>query len=146
MNLNEIMSRNVQVVDPDCTLQEAARMMKDLDIGGLPVCSGDRISGFITDRDIVVRALAEGTDPATCKVSDIMSPEITWCFEDENTENAGNLMKERQVRRLLVMNHDKRLVGIVSLGDLATESEDDEFAGEVLERISEPAAQPQPSA
>lgn len=139
MQLSEIMTRNVQVVAPDATLRDAARMMKDLDIGGIPVCDGDRLQGFITDRDIAVRAVAEGQDPSTCKVSDVMSRGIAWCFEDSDVEEAGRVMQEKQVRRLAVLDHDKKLVGIVALGDLALESEDEDFTGEVLERVSEPA-------
>lgn len=144
MKLSEIMSRNLQVVDPDCTLQEAAEMMRDLDIGGLPVCAGQRIEGFLTDRDIVVRALAEGKDPNSCTVSEVMSPHITWCYEDDTTKNAGKLMRDKRIRRLLVLNRDKKLVGIVSLGDLAVETEED--TQQVLEGISEHTQAPQPSA
>ena len=143
MQISEIMTRNVQVIPPDATLLDAARMMRDLDVGGLPVCDGDRLTGFVTDRDIVVRAIAEGESPDQCKVSDVMSDEIVWCYEDVDVEEAGRLMQERQVRRLAVLDRQKRLVGILSLGDLAVEGEDEEFAGEVLEQVSEP---PQPSA
>lgn len=143
MKLSEVMSRNVQVVDPDCTLEEAAQMMKDLDVGGLPVCAGQKIEGYVTDRDIVVRGLAEGEDPKTCTVSNVMSTQIHWCYEDDTTENAGNLMRERQIRRLLVMDRNKKLVGIVSLGDLAMETEED--TSSVLEGISEPSHSPQPT-
>jgi len=139
MQLSEIMTRNVQVIAPDATLRDAARMMKDLDVGGIPVCDGDRLQGFVTDRDIAVRAVAEGQDPATCKVSDIMSQGVAWCYEDNDVAEAGRIMQEKQVRRLAVLDHDKKLVGIVSLGDLALESEDEDFTGEVLERVSEPA-------
>ena len=138
MQLSEIMTRNVQVIAPDASLVDAARMMKDLDIGGIPVCDGDRLQGFVTDRDIAVRAVAEGQDPSTCKVSEVMSRGSAWCFEDHDVEEAGRVMEEKQVRRLAVLDRDKRLVGIVSLGDLALESEDEDFTGEVLERVSEP--------
>lgn len=144
MKLSEFMSRNVQVVDPDCTLQEAAQTMKDLDVGGLPVCAGQKIEGFLTDRDIVVRGLAEGKDPTSCKVSEIMSPQISWCYEDDTAQNAGKLMRDKRIRRLLVMDRSKKLVGIVSLGDLAVESGED--TSPVLERISEHSEPSQPSA
>jgi CBS domain-containing protein len=138
MELREIMTRNVQVIAPDATLRDAARMMKDLDFGGIPVCDGDRLTGFVTDRDIVIRAVAEGEDPSTCKVADVMSDKLVWCFEDEDVEEAGRLMEEKQVRRLAVVDRNKKLVGILSLGDLAVEGEDEDFAGEVLEQVSEP--------
>ena len=127
------------MIAPDANLRDAARMMKDLDIGGLPVCENDRLRGFVTDRDIVVRAVAEGRDPASCKVSDAMSDQLVWCFEDSDVEEAGRLMEEKQVRRLAVLDQNKRLVGILSLGDLAVEGEDEDFAGEVLEQVSEPS-------
>ncbi len=139
MQLKEIMTRNVQVIAPDANLRDAARLMKDLDVGGIPVCDGDRLQGFVTDRDITIRAVAEGKDPSNCKVSDVMSKGIAWCFEDSDVEEAGRVMEEKQVRRLAVLDQNKRLVGIVSLGDLALESEDEDFTGEVLERVSEPA-------
>lgn len=138
MELKEIMTRNVQVIDPGISLREAARMMKDLDIGAIPVCDGDRLRGFITDRDITVRAVAEGEDPSTCKVSDVMTDRVFWCFENDDVEKAGELMREKQIRRLAVLDQNKRLVGIVSLGDLAVEGEDEDYAGEVLEAVSEP--------
>lgn len=140
MTLEEIMTRNVQVIAPDANLQEAARMMKSLDVGGLPVCDGERLCGFLTDRDIILRAVAEGQDPANCKVSDAMTRQIHWCYADEDVEKAAKLMKEDQIRRLMVLDRDKKLCGIVSLGDLAVEGEDDEFAGNVLESVSEPAS------
>jgi CBS domain-containing protein len=139
MQIKEIMTRNVQVIAPNANLRDAARMMKDLDVGGIPVCDGDRLQGFVTDRDITIRAVAEGQDPSNCKVSDVMSKGIAWCFEDSDVEEAGRVMEEKQVRRLAVLDSNKRLVGIVSLGDLALESEDEDFTGEVLERVSEPA-------
>lgn len=138
MQISDIMTRNVQVIAPESTLDEAARMMRDLDIGGLPVCSQDRLAGFITDRDIVVRAIAEGESPESCKVSDVMSSQLVWCYEDSDVEEAGKLMEEKQVRRLAVVDRNKKLVGILSLGDLAVEGQDDDFAGEVLEQVSEP--------
>lgn len=138
MQISDIMTRNVQVIAPESTLDEAARMMRDLDVGGLPVCSQDRLAGFITDRDIVVRAIAEGESPESCKVSDVMSSQLVWCYEDSDVEEAGKLMEEKQVRRLAVVDRNKKLVGILSLGDLAVEGQDDDFAGEVLEQVSEP--------
>lgn len=141
MTLEEIMTRNAQVIAPDANLQEAARMMKNLDVGGLPVCDGEKLCGFLTDRDITLRAVAEGQDPANCKVSDVMTRQIHWCYADEDVDKAAKLMKDNQIRRLMVLDRDKKLCGIVSLGDLAVEGDDDEFAGDVLESVSEPASQ-----
>src|SRR6185436_2326340 len=103
------------------TLEHAARRMEELNIGPLPVCEGNRVVGILTDRDITVRATAAGCDPKTTMVSDVMSHDIIRCYEDDDVKAAGRLMKERQVRRLLVMNRANDLVGIVSLGDLATD-------------------------
>jgi CBS domain-containing protein len=104
-------------------------------------CAGDnnRLAGVLTDRDIAVRAVAEGMDPTTYKVRDAMTPDVVYCFDDEPVERAERVMKEKQFRRLLVLNRDKRLVGIVSLGDLAVRGESNRKAGEVLQDVSEPA-------
>jgi len=140
MQVKDIMTPNAECIQPDDTLEEAAKKMRDLDVGPLPVCGdNDRLAGMITDRDITVRAVAEGKDPRTTKVREVMTEQIIYCFEDQDVEEAARLMKERQVRRLVVLNRDKRLVGIVSLGDLATETGDRKKAGEVLQDISEPA-------
>jgi len=139
MKLRDIMTRDVECVRPGETLQEAARKMKDRDVGPMPVCGDDdKIAGMLTDRDIVIRAVAEGKDPRTTRVQDAMSEGVTWCFEDQDPEEAAELMQERQIRRLLVMSRDKRLVGIVSLGDLATEGKKKQ-AGETLRAVSEPS-------
>jgi CBS domain-containing protein len=113
--------------------------MKNLNVGVLPVCGdNDRLVGMITDRDIVVRAVAEGCDPRTITVKEVMSPDVLWCFEDQDVKEAAQLMRENQVRRLVVLNHDKRLVGIVSLGDLAVETGDEKLSGSTLEQVSLP--------
>jgi CBS domain-containing protein len=140
MKLKDIMTSKPECIRPDTTLQEAARKMRDLDVGPLPVCGDDdRLAGMITDRDITVRAVAEGKDPTTTRVREVMTQEIIYGFEDQDVEEAARIMKERQVRRLVVLNRDRRLVGIVSLGDLATESGDSQKSGEVLQDVSEPA-------
>jgi CBS domain-containing protein len=138
MRVNEVMTPDVQCLAPDASLQAAAAKMKSLDVGAIPVCENDRLVGMVTDRDITVRATAEGEDPQKILVRDIMTPDILYCFEDQLVSEAGELMKENQVRRLVVLNRDKRLVGIVSLGDLATETRDEELAGATLEAVSEP--------
>lgn len=138
MRVSEVMTQGVECIGPDATLQEAAAKMKSLDVGPLPVCDNDRLVGMVTDRDITVRATAEGDAPTDVRVRDIMTPEVIYCFEDELVEDAARLMAEKQVRRLVVLNRDKRMVGIVSLGDLAVKTGDEQLAGRALEDISEP--------
>jgi CBS domain-containing protein len=139
MQLKELMTRGVEVIHPDATLQEAAQQMRGLDVGPLPVCDGEHLVGMLTDRDITVRATAEGRDPKTTKVRDVMTCEVIYAFEDQGITEAARLMEEHQIRRLLVLNRDKRLVGIVSLADLAVHTDNERLAGEVVERVSEPA-------
>src|SRR5262245_19709030 len=102
--VKEIMTRDVQVIHPDHTLQEAAEKMKALNVGPLPVCEEGRLIGIITDRDITVRATAEGTDSWTEKVRDVMTREVVYCYEDHNVQDAARLMKDNQVRRLVVLD------------------------------------------
>ena len=139
MQIKEVMTTGVEVVRPDDTLQEAARRMKSIDVGPLPVCDGDRLLGMITDRDIIVRATADGCDPKITRVKEAMTPGVVYVFEDQDVEEAASLMKERQIRRLVVLDRNKRLVGILSLGDIAADIQDEELSGEVLERVSEPS-------
>jgi len=143
MQLKEVMTPQVEVVRPDASLQEAAEMMMKLDVGPLPVCDGQRLVGMLTDRDITVRGTAQGRDPKTTQVQEVMTPDVIYCFEDQDVEDAANLMEEHQIRRLVILNREKKLVGIVSLGDLALEADeedlDDAEVGEVLEQISQPA-------
>jgi CBS domain-containing protein len=136
MKLVDIMTPNPKCIVSSDTLADAARQMRDYDVGCLPVCDDNRLVGVITDRDITVRAIAEGKDP-NAAVRDVMTSAIVYGFADEDIEDAASLMKVHQMRRLLVLDRDKKLVGIVSLGDLAVEGGDAERTGEVLERISE---------
>ena len=133
--LKDLMSRDVKVISPDMSIREAAREMRDGDFGMLPVGENDRMIGTISDRDIAIRAVAEGKDTGT-KVRDVMSEGIAWAFEDDSVEEAVKIMSKRQVRRLPVVNRDKRLVGIVALGDFAVESSEIRPAGEALSEIS----------
>src|SRR5947209_17760143 len=140
MQVSKVMTRDAECVRPDTTLQEAARKMRDLDVGPLPVCGdNDRLVGMLTDRDITVRAVAEGQDPKAARVQDVMTPDVIYCLEDQDVAEAARLMEENQVRRLAVLNRDKRLVGIVSLGDLAVKTGDREVSGGALGQVSEPA-------
>src|SRR5438270_229940 len=132
MVVREVMTPHVEVIHPDATLREAAEKMKSLDIGPIPVCDGQRLQGMLTDRDITVRATAEGRDPNSTRVRDVMTPDVVYLFEDQDVQDAARIMEQRQIRRLVVLDRDKRLVGIVSLGDLAVQTEDDELGGEEL--------------
>jgi CBS domain-containing protein len=138
MNVNEIITHDAEVIRPDTVLVEAAQKMNALDIGMLPVCDGDRLVGMVTDRDITVRGVAQGYDPKTARVRDVMTPEVIYCFEDEDVKEVARKMEDAQVRRLPVLNRNKRLVGIVSLGDLALRTGKEKLAGEILGRVSEP--------
>ena len=139
MQVKEIMTRGVECTTPNATLQEAARKMRDLDVGPLPVCDNDKLVGMLTDRDIALRAVAEGQDPRTTRVRDAMTPNVVWCFEDQDAGEAADLMQENQVRRLLVLNRNKRLVGILSLDDLAVRTGDESVTGHTLENMAWPA-------
>ena len=140
MQVKEVMTRGVECVRPNDSIAAAAQKMKDLDVGALPVCGDDdRLKGMITDRDVTVRATAGCCNPGGTCVQDVMTPNVIYTFEDQDVTEAARIMKENQVRRLAVLNRDKRLVGIVSLGDLAVDTRDEELAGATLEAVSEPA-------
>ena len=139
MNVNEIMTTDFEMIDATSSLIEAAEKMRSLNVGFLPVREGTRLAGILTDRDIVIRGLAEGLDPRRTSVKDIISSDIVYCFEDESVEDAARLMEDNQVRRLIVVDHDQTPVGIVSIGDIAVKSGQEQLAGEILERVSEPA-------
>lgn len=136
--IKDLMSRDVQVISPDATIGEAAKCMRDGNFGMMPVGENDRMIGAITDRDITVRGLACGLD-ASAKVRDVMSDDICWAYDDEPVEKASEMMSRKQIRRLPVVNRDKRLVGILSLGDIAVERAEQQPAAEALSSISEPA-------
>lgn len=138
MQIRELMTPDVQLLSANDTIQNAARQMRDQDIGSLPVAEGDRLVGYITDRDIVVRALADGRDAST-KVREAMTDRVLYCFDDESVEDVAANMAQNQVRRLPVLNRDKRLVGIVALADLATQADMDEPAEDALEGVSRPS-------
>jgi CBS domain-containing protein len=139
MELREIMTRNVEVIGSDASLRDAAVKMKQLDVGMIPVCDGERLRGMLSDRDITVRATADGRDPTKTKVGEIMSTEIAYCLEDQEIEEAASLMEARQIRRLPILDGEKRLVGIISLGDIAVHAGARDLAGETLQEISTPA-------
>lgn len=137
MKLREIVTKDPEVIGPDDMICEAGRKMKQADIGMLPVCDNGRLVGCLTDRDLAIRAVAQGSDPLSTRVREVMTPEIYYAFEDDEIEKAAKLMEEKQVRRLPVLNKTKKLVGIVSLGDFATRTHDSELVEEVLEEVCE---------
>jgi CBS domain-containing protein len=137
MQLKEFVNSRVETVRSGDTLQRAAEKMRELDVGSLPVCDEGQLVGMITDRDITIRAVAKGSDPAAATVSEVMTPEVLWCFENEEVEEAARIMQKHQVRRILVLNEAKELVGIISLGELATATGDRLLGGETLESVSE---------
>lgn len=132
MQLKDVMTPDVEVIRPDATLQEAAQQMKVSHVGSLLVRAGDQMIGVLTDRDMTVRAVAEGRDPATTKVRDIMTPEIIWCREDADVTSAINLMKEKHIRHLAVGDENQHLVGMVSLYALALRTGDETLAGTAI--------------
>ena len=139
MKVSEAMTKDVRVANPEQTLRQAARMMADLDAGVLPVGENDRLIGLITDRDIAIRGVAQGKGPKA-KVRDIMTADVKYCFDDQDIEEVTRNMADIQVRRLPVINHDKRLVGILSLGDIAVSS-DGKSTSEALSGISRQGGQ-----
>jgi CBS domain-containing protein len=136
MRVSEAMTREVRVANPTQTIRDAARIMAEIDAGAVPVGENDRLVGIITDRDIAIRAVAEGKGPDT-PVRDVMSKDIKYCYDDEDLEHVAENMGELQVRRLPVVNRDKRLVGIVALGDVARH-EDHHTTGETTAEVSKP--------
>lgn len=124
MKVSECMSTDVRIASPAWSICDAARAMKEIDSGFLPVGDNDRLVGMLTDRDIAIRAVAEHKGPDT-EVREVMSGEVIYCFDDEDLDSVATKMSDRKVRRLPVLNRDKRLVGIVSLGDLSQSPEDD---------------------
>jgi CBS domain-containing protein len=136
MKIRQIMTPDVVIINPDDTLQIAAKKMREQDIGFLPVCDGQRLVGTLSDRDIAVRAVAAGFDPRSTPVRDFTTPQTVWCFDDEDVDEAARKMQDKQVRRLMVLQRgDKRLVGVVSLGDLAANGTQ-KISAEVLESTS----------
>jgi CBS domain-containing protein len=139
MKVSEAMTKDVRVASPDETIQQAARTMASLDAGVLPVGEKDHLVGMITDRDIAIRGIAQGKGP-DAKVRDVMTVDVKYCFEDQDLKEITRNMADIQVRRLPVLNRDKRLVGILSLGDIAVSRESND-AGEALRGISRPGGE-----
>jgi CBS domain-containing protein len=139
MDISRVMTKNVEVVRPDATLQEAAQKMKDIDVGSLPVCNGRKLLGMLTDRDVTIRAVAEGRDPTQTKVKDVMTADIVYGRTSQSVQEIAETMASHQIRRLPIVNDDNELVGIVALGDLAVDAADEQLGGDVLADVSTPA-------
>jgi CBS domain-containing protein len=136
MTISDIMTRDVQVVRAETTIREAAEKMASNDVGALPVCDGDKLLGMVTDRDIVVRGLAKGLSGSDT-VSRVMTEGVEYCFDDDELTDVEDKMATSQIRRIAVVDRDKKLVGILSLGDVSREARPAE-AGDVLEEVSQP--------
>lgn len=136
MRISDLMTRDVSVAGPEATLRDAAEQMARIDAGALPVCDGKRLLGMVTDRDIVVRGLAKGLGPET-SVTQVMTEGVEYCFEDDDLIDVADKMSASQIRRLPVVDRDRNLIGIVSLGDVARQASPRE-SGEALEEISQP--------
>jgi len=135
MRISDIMTEKVETVMPDTPVTDIARKMKERDCGSIFIESDDRLVGVVTDRDIAVRCVAESQDPVTINAEQIMTPGVLYCYEDEDADHIANNMGENAIRRLPVLNRDKRLVGVVSLGDLSVAVDNEGNAGEAMERI-----------
>jgi CBS domain-containing protein len=140
--ISEVMTRGVETIRPDESLQRAAQVMDELNVGALPVCDGEQLVGMITDRDITVRATAAGMEPSQHRVSEVMTAQTRWCTEDQSTDEVMRQMGDVQIRRLPVLDAEHRVVGIVSLGDLATRVA--QHTDEVLRDVSWPSEPDRP--
>lgn len=136
--ISDIMSKDVRIVAPNDSLQKAAQMMDELNVGAIPVCEGEQLVGIITDRDITVRGVAYGKSAGSTPVEEVMSTDVHWCYEDQQIEEVNEKMSDVQVRRIPVVDRQQHLVGIVSLGDLAAKHSEQD-AGETLRDISSPS-------
>jgi CBS domain-containing protein len=134
----EVMTRGVRTLSPQDSMLMAAQAMEELDVGSLPVCDGEQLLGMVTDRDITVRGVAHGKPADSTPLSDVMTKGVRWCFEDDSVDKVIDEMREAKIRRVPVVDRDKHLVGILSLGDVAVKADSVE-AGEALSNISEPA-------
>jgi len=136
MRAKEVMSKKPEFLPPTATLKQAAQQMKTHDYGFIPIGENDRLLGAVTDRDFVIRAMADGKDPDKTKVGDVMSSHIQFCFEDDDIHDVAKRMEENQIRRLVVLDKDKRMKGIISLGDIAN-AHNEKLTQEVMDAVSE---------
>lgn len=138
MKVQEVMTKQLECITPGATVHEAAQKMESVDVGVLPVMQDSTAVGVLTDRDITVRAIAKGLDPKSTKVSEIMTGDLQYVSQDDDVKKAAKTMQKNKIRRVLVKGDGDKAIGILSLGDVAVDV-DDELAGETLEDVSEPA-------
>lgn len=134
--IKELMTTNPEYIKPETTLIDAAKRMRELDVGMLPVGDGVKLKGMLTDRDITIRAVAEGKDVAKTTAKDIMTPEVLYAFEDQSVDEVVKSMRDKQVRRMIILNRDKDMTGIVALADIAHHAEDSSLKARILEGVS----------
>lgn len=139
MKISEIMSRNVKCISPSMPISIASEIMRDDDIGFLPVCEHDKVVGTVTDRDITIRSVAQGRDPRLAPVNEIMTVTVFHAYEDEDVETVAQAMQDDAVRRMLIFDRDEHLIGVVSVGDIAKASIDRTLAGQTLAEIADAA-------
>jgi CBS domain-containing protein len=136
MRAKDLMTSNVECIPPGMFVKEAARRMRILDTGFLPVCENDRLIGAITDRDIVIRGVSEGKDLENCEARDLMTEDVLWCYDDQTADEIAEYMASKEIRRVLILDRNKRLCGVVSIGDLAKRA-DEQTTGETIREIAE---------
>jgi CBS domain-containing protein len=141
MKAKDIMTTAVKCISPDMRIQDAAKEMKTLDVGFLPVCESERLIGTLTDRDIALRVVGEGKNPQDCKARDVMTSDVYWCYDDQTADEVADFMAEKEVRRVLILNRNKRLAGVISIGDLSKARGEQEKAGKTLKEIAEAPSQ-----
>jgi len=137
MRVKEAMCKKPQFVDPSTSVADVAKLMRENDFGFIPVGDNDRLVGVATDRDLTIRCLAEGKDCNKCAISEVITPKVLYCYEDDDLSKAVKSMEEQQVRRLVVLNPEKRMTGILSLGDIARKTHDQSLCGEMIDCICE---------
>jgi CBS domain-containing protein len=139
MKISEIMTRRVECIEPDASIKDAAEKMRALDVGFLPVCEGDKPIGTLTDRDITIRHVADGQNPYRVKARDIMTPNVFFCYQDQDVEEVAKFMQKNEVRRVVICDRRGQLAGVVSLGDVSKAAGEERLAGETLKDIAEAA-------
>jgi CBS domain-containing protein len=140
MKAKDLMTPGVECISPEAELQDVAIKMKTMDVGFLPVCESDRLAGTITDRDIVLRVIAEGRDPKTMKAREVMTPAVFWCYEDQSVDEVADFMAHKEIRRILVVDGTKRLTGVISIGDLAKRGNAEKAGGAIADIAEAPPA------
>jgi CBS domain-containing protein len=137
MKVSTIMTKDARTILPDATVEQAARLMRDHRVGLLPVVENETLFGIITDRDLAIRALADGRNPHLTTVREVMTPEALWCYEDESITEASRIMEKHHVRRLIIKNRQHKLSGVLTITDLARRAANEKLPGHVLHRVAE---------